>query len=154
MPGLLFRVGYAVQKRLWRLLRPQTRGVKVMLFNDAGQLLLIRNSYGNRGVWLLPGGGIRPWETAERAAVREIQEELGCEITDVRPGGEFASSAEGKRDTVHLFAARCIGDPRADALEVAEARFFAPDALPAEVSPATQRRIDERLGRRLGNGQW
>jgi ADP-ribose pyrophosphatase YjhB (NUDIX family) len=154
MHGLLFRVAYAVQKKLWRLLRPRTRGVKVMLFDRAGQLLLIRNSYGNRGLWLLPGGGIRSWETPERAAIREVREELGCEIADVRSAGEFASSAEGKRDTVHLFEARCIGEPKADAGEVAEAGFFAPDALPEDVSPATQRRIAERLGRRVADGQW
>lgn len=37
---------YRAQKLLWRLFRPHTRGVKVMLFNADGEILLIRNSYG------------------------------------------------------------------------------------------------------------
>jgi hypothetical protein len=35
IPRPLLRVAYAAQKRLWRWLRPRTRGVKVMLFNRA-----------------------------------------------------------------------------------------------------------------------
>ena len=48
---------YRLQRLAWRLLRPRTRGVKVMLFNEAGELLLVRHSYGDTGLFLLPGGG-------------------------------------------------------------------------------------------------
>ena len=70
-------LAYRLQKPLWKWLRPRTRGVKVMLFNPADEVLLIRNSYGDSEQFVLPGGGVRPWEAPERAATREVREELG-----------------------------------------------------------------------------
>ena len=48
----------------------------VMLFNERGELLLIRNSYGRSHLWVLPGGGIGRRETPEAAAAREVREEV------------------------------------------------------------------------------
>lgn len=145
---------YRVQKWFWRVFRPRTNGVKVLLFDDAGQLLLIRNSYGRSDLFLLPGGGIRPFESPERAAVREVKEELGCQIVDLASVSTHTSTAEGKRDLIHLFKARVQGRPEVDQLEVEEARFYALDNLPPSTSPATLRRIDEYLGRRCRDGMW
>jgi 8-oxo-dGTP pyrophosphatase MutT (NUDIX family) len=64
---------YRLQRQLWRLFRPRTRGVKVMLFNDAGEIMLVRNSYGRSDLFLLPGGGIRPFEAPAAAAAREVR---------------------------------------------------------------------------------
>lgn len=153
-PNPALHLAYALQKRLWRLFRPRTRGVKVMLFNSQGELLLIRNSYGRTDEFVLPGGGIRPFETPERAARREIREELGCPVADLKFLATFSSSAEGKRDTIHLFEAQLLGDPRPDSREIIEAHHFSLDALPPSLSPATKRRLAERLGRADSNGTW
>jgi ADP-ribose pyrophosphatase YjhB (NUDIX family) len=145
---------YRIQRRLWRLLRPRTRGVKVMLFNRDGEVLLIRNSYGASNLYVLPGGGVRPWESVERAAHREIREELGCSIERLALVSTHFTSAEGKRDTVHLFEARLTGVPRADGREVADARFFSVQSLPEAISPATARRLAERSGQAVPDGSW
>jgi ADP-ribose pyrophosphatase YjhB (NUDIX family) len=145
---------YRVQRLIWRVFRPRTRGVKVMVFNQAGELLLVRHSYGNKALFMLPGGGIRPFEAPERAAVREIGEELGCGVEDVVFVSLHASAQEGKRDSVHLYRARAAGPVRIDGIEIDEARFFPLDALPPTVSPATLRRIAEYRGERAVSEAW
>ena len=145
---------YRLQRRLWRILRPHTRGVKVMLFDEAGALLLVRHTYGRTDQFLLPGGGIRPFEEPAAAAAREMREELGCGVGDLIFVSTHCATGEGKRDTVHLYRARVQGPVRADGIEVAEAQFFLLDALPASVSPATRRRIDEYRGHRPADGAW
>jgi 8-oxo-dGTP pyrophosphatase MutT (NUDIX family) len=145
---------YRVQRLVWRVIRPRTRGVKVMVFNDAGELLVVRHSYGNTKLFMLPGGGIRPFEAPEAAAVREIREELGCALTGLAFVSVHTSSHEGKRDTVHLYRATMAGEIRADGVEIDEARFFPLDALPPGASPATLRRIAEYRGEREVDGSW
>jgi mutator protein MutT len=59
--------------------------VAVLLFNDKGELLLTRRAIEpHKGKLDLPGGFIDPMETAEQAARREIQEELGIEIHSLK----------------------------------------------------------------------
>lgn len=145
---------YRAQRLAWRLFRPRTRGVKVMLFNPAGELLLVRHSYGDTNLFLLPGGGVRPWEAPERAAAREIREELGCGVDGLRLVSVHASTHEGKRDTVHLYRARIAGAIRIDGVEIVEACFFPLTALPATASPATRRRLAELGGERAADGLW
>lgn len=145
---------YGLQRRLWRLLRPRTRGVKVMLFDDAGALLLVRNTYGRTDLFVLPGGGIHMFEKPAAAAAREVKEEVDCGVEGLAFVSTFVSASEGRRDTVHLYRARAAGAVRADGFEVEEARFFALDALPDNVSPATLRRIAEYRGEREVSAAW
>lgn len=132
----------------------KTTGVKVMVFNPAGALLLVRNSYGKSEQWLLPGGGIHRREAPQAAAAREIEEEVGIRLTEPTLFATYQSRTEGRRDTVHLFTARSESAPKADGVEVEEARFFPLDALPGTVSPATQRRIAEYRGERAVSERW
>lgn len=59
-----------------------------LVWNRRGELLFCRMSP-DRGVfpgqWGFPGGGIEPGETMEVALRRELQEELGIEVDDIRP---------------------------------------------------------------------
>lgn len=151
---LLLQIAYRIRKAIRRLLRIRTRGVKVMIFNDAGEILLIRNSYGPTHLYVLPGGGIGRGETPEAAAAREVMEEVGLEVRGLAFASEHFNAAEGKRDTIHLFRARAEGEPRIDNLEVAEARFFPLDGLPPSTSAATLRRLAEHRGDRPVDGSW
>lgn len=145
---------YALQRRAWRLVRPRTRGVKVMVFNADGELALIRNSYGRPDLFVLPGGGVRPFERPVMAAAREVREELGLVVMGIKFRSRHSSQAEGKRDEIHLFEALVDGRPEVDDFEVEEVRFVSLENLPAATSPATRRRIDEYLGRKVADGSW
>ena len=153
-PGSLIQVAYAVQKWLWRVIRPNTRGVKVMLFNTEGAIMLIRNSYGRSEQFVLPGGGVRPFEHLHAAAAREVREELGLTAQELEFRSRHLSNAEGKRDEIHLFEALAHGEPKLDGLELVEARWFHLDKIPEGTSPATRRRIEEYLGERQPDGSW
>ncbi len=150
----IIQSAYVLRRLVLRVLRLRTTGVKVMLFNDEGELLLIRNAYGNSQQFLLPGGGVSRGESPAAAATREIREELGLELDRVEPVWSYESNAEGKRDTIHLFRAKTHGRPIIDGREVIEARYFPLGALPSQVSPATLRRIAELSGERLIDGRW
>ena len=140
----LMQAGYRVRRLLLRVLRIRTRGVKAMVFNARGELLLVRNSYGHSHLFVLPGGGIGRREDPAAAAAREVREETGLEVGALELVGLYFSAAEGKRDSIHLFRGRADGVPRPDGIEVVEAGFFPLDALPPETSAATLRRVAER----------
>lgn len=150
----LIDLAYRVRRRAMALLRWRTRGVKIMAFDAAGRLLLVRHRYGRSDLWLLPGGGIARGESADAAALRELAEETACEARAVAFVGTFLAQGEGRRDVVHLFRGVTSDTPVPDGVELAEARFFALTALPANVSPATSRRIAEWLGDRAADGRW
>jgi ADP-ribose pyrophosphatase YjhB (NUDIX family) len=150
----LLQIAYVLRRFLLGIFRLRTTGVKVMVFNEAGELLLIRNSYGDTRQYLLPGGGVSRRESPAAAAIREVKEELGLHLREVDPVWTYESSAEGKRDTIHLFKALTSDEPTIDDREIEEARFFALDGLPPTVSPATRRRISEVRGERPFDGRW
>lgn len=53
-----------------------------VVHDAAGRLLLVRRGrQPGRGLWSLPGGRCEPGETAAAAAVREVREETGLEVT-------------------------------------------------------------------------
>ena len=63
--------------------------VRVVLRDRAGRILLFRAVLASRAAthwWELPGGGIEPGESYADAAVREIREETGLEISPEQVG--------------------------------------------------------------------
>jgi 8-oxo-dGTP pyrophosphatase MutT (NUDIX family) len=50
-----------------------------IIFNEKGQLLIVKPTYHNRG-WLIPGGVIEENESPSLACIREIKEEIGLDL--------------------------------------------------------------------------
>ena len=64
--------------------RPAVRtGGGVLIFNHAGELLLVKPTY--RNTWSWPGGGSEPGESPYTAAVRECKEEIGITVSPLKP---------------------------------------------------------------------
>lgn len=153
------RVASWLRKQWWRFRQPMVFGVRVVVFDDQGRVLLVRHSYGRRA-WYLPGGGAKRHENLAEAAARELREEAGVEIAggpaSLRLHGVLTNQREGKTDHIAVFVAE-PGTWRAhesSALEIADSGFFAPDALPPETSPGTRRRLAELAEGRTPAFDW
>lgn len=130
---------------LYRILRLQTHGVRVIL-RDSGKILLIKHPYDD--FWVFPGGGIKRGEDPERAARREIMEETEYKIGgDIQKLGTYTNTTGGKNDIVHVFMSKEFTlhnkKHRAiDKLEVQKSEWFGIDNTP-NISKATEQRIKE-----------
>ena len=152
------RLFIAAARLWWRIRRPRTLGVRALLLNGRGEVALVRHTYMHQ--WYMPGGGVDKGESMAAALHREVAEEVG--ITTIRIErivGVYHNVREGKDDHVVLFAASVPTD-RPDDLhpddphEIAEAGWFPLDALPADTSPATRRRIAEYRDGAVGMHDW
>ncbi len=81
--------------------------VAAVAFVRDGHVLTVRKR--ETGRFMLPGGKLEPGESAYAAAVREIREEVGLEVDDLRLLGEFTATAANEpghlvESTVYLGA--------------------------------------------------
>ncbi len=148
MQTFMARVRNRMFHILFLLIRPMTLGARVMLFNERGEICLIRHGY--VAGWQLPGGGVDRGETISAAAARELAEEAGFEPAE--PMTLFAVYKNEKasmRDHVVLYICRAatpLAGFKVDGREIVACKFFSPDALPDDVTGSTRRRITEVTG--------
>lgn len=118
------KIKYVLAKIYWFIFRPKTFGVKCIVENN-GEIVMIKNSYGNYKNWMFPGGGIDKNETAEEATKREVFEEVGLVVQNLIRIGEYTSAKEHKRDTVIVFVGQSINrNIKIDPNEISEAQWF------------------------------
>lgn len=79
------------------------------ILNGQRQYLLVEASRAP-GLWVLPKGHIEPGETAEAAAVREVEEEAGVCAAIVAPAGESEYVAAGNPVRTIFFLMRYEGE--------------------------------------------
>jgi NAD+ diphosphatase len=138
----LYRLAYRLMQVRTILLRRPGRGVKCLL-THGDELLLVRHTYGPRGTWQLPGGLARRGEQPVLTASREMGEELG--LRDLRLRELRTLEMRLEHMVVHLTAvhAELAGPTVApNPVEIADARWFALDDLPAPLGVEVEPLLD------------
>ena len=133
-----------VLQRYWRLSRGLTLGAQAVVIDAQDRVLLIRHTY--QAGWRFPGGGVERHETAEAALARELEEEAAVVLAG-KPElfGLYANFRVFPNDHIALFVVRDWTQPRPPkpSYEIAAHGMFARDALPADTTRSTARRLHE-----------
>ena len=140
----------------FRLSRPMTLGVRGVVENELGEVLLVRHTY-TKGLFF-PGGGVERGETSGQALYRELAEEAG-----VRPAAEpemigiFSNHRVFRNDHVVLYRIRSGSWVRCDtdsAGEISEIVWANPVSPPEDVTPGTKRRLLQLYAGGPDDGYW
>lgn len=123
-------------------------GVGVLVRREGEILLLRRRGTHGSGTWSTPGGHLDPGESPEDCAVREVMEETGVEIQDVRFLGvtNDVFHAEG-RHYITLWMEARYRDGAASVRaphEMSEVAWYPVDGLPSELFLSLRHLLDGR----------
>ncbi|WP_151734824.1 NUDIX hydrolase [Paenibacillus tengchongensis] len=121
----------------------------VLLFNDKGEVLLVKHSDGQ---WGIPGGLMELGESAEACVIRELAEETGITVRNLKLYGVYSGEElhvklrnghEYYNVVICYVSTAFTGEPVADGREVLEAGFFGPEHLPDPINPYIKSKMKE-----------
>ena len=115
---------------------PRISPVVMVLIQRGNELLLARSPHFTPGVFSALAGFVEAGETLEQCAVREVREEVGVEIANLR---YFRSQPWPFPDSlmVAFFADYAGGTITPDPSEIEAADWFSRDALPTLPDPVS-----------------
>jgi len=108
---------------------PRINPVVITLITRGDQILLTHKAHGLLPFWSLVAGFVEAHETLEQAVAREIAEEVGLRVTNIR----YAASQPWPFPNNLMFgftAEYAGGEITPDGIEIAEAGWFGRDNLP------------------------
>jgi NAD+ diphosphatase len=108
---------------------PRIAPAVITLVTDHGRLLLARSARFKAGLFSAVAGFVEIGESLEQAAIREVREEVGVEIGELRYFGSQPWPF-GRSLMVGYFARYLSGEVRADGDEIVEAAWFDVARLP------------------------
>lgn len=127
-----------------RLVYPRIEPCIITLVTRGDELLLLRNVKDRLGIYACLAGFVEAGETLEQALRREVREETSLEVQNIRYAGSQAWPFPDQL-MVAFYAEYKSGEIHIQESEIADARWFRPDALPPLPKPGSiARRLIER----------
>ena len=127
--------------------RGMTLGVRILLQNPNGKILLVKHTYLQN--WYLPGGGVDRGEDIYTAAIRELYEETGVsDCSDFAITAIVYNTTVSRKDHVVVLSGvtrQEVVDFRS--FEVASAEFFELDSLPHDIDDLSLNMIRDMMNR-------
>lgn len=138
----------------FRLSRSMTLGVRALVVDARGRVLLVRHTY--TPGWFFPGGGVEKGEPVTTSLERELVEEAGIVMTGpAQLIGVFSNQPVFPNDHVVFYR---IPHWRQEAAtsrgEIAEIIWADPANPPEGTTPGTRRRLDEFVGQATPGPYW
>lgn len=135
------------------VVRPTLLGASAIAEDEQGRVLLVRHSY--MPGWSLPGGGVGYNEPPEAAAIRELQEEVGLNSSDVPElFGLYTRKVAWFSNVITLYRLRNAHIDFRPNLEVREVMFCDPSSPPPDTQAGTLRRLAELTGKAERSPYW
>ncbi len=140
--------------KFWRVLSPKTRAKLVratqdaftvstaaIILNEKNEILLLNHVLRPYSNWGFPGGFVEYGEQVENAIRREVREEAGIELADLRlfEINTFDSHIE------ILWSAAALGEPKVSSSEIVGFDWFTADNAPSEMNTKQHRQIRDLL---------
>lgn len=129
-----------------RLHYPRIEPCIITLISRGEEILLLRNARDTKGIYACLAGFVEIGETLEQALRREVREETGLEVDNLRYVGSQGWPFPDQL-MVAFYADYKSGEIRIQESEIADARWFRRDALPPLPTPGS-------IAWRLINGRF
>lgn len=138
------RAPRALRRWTVRLSHPLFAVTAGAVVTDArGRVLLLKHRFRPGAGWGMPGGFIEEGEQPEEALRRELREEIGLEVEQLKL---VTTRAFKKPKQVEIvFMARAVGNPDQLNFEIQKAAWFAPGEFPEELPPDQSELIKRAL---------
>lgn len=132
--------------RLWFIRTSQrkfTISVAAVVTNNKGEVLLLNHVLRSAATWGMPGGFIDHGEQPDDAVRREVMEEAGIELADLR----MVRVRTIHRHVEILYSAKAIGTAAVNSREIIELGWFSRERMAEHVSCVQRTLIEDVLDR-------
>jgi len=130
-----------------------TLGSRAIILNSQNQILLVKHTY--QPHWYLPGGGVKKRESAKKAVLRELKEEMGLTVIgEPELFGIYHHTYLGVSDYPIIYIVKNYSLTDAYSPEIEQMGWFDYANLPDMTSPGTKRRLNEYFTDSPRSDKW